>query len=91
MPPFENCKVLDIDLVIKEIENLFKRFPIHFGIYDQFSGAIIENILTKRGLSNKIEMVSHTQSINDSQYKLFSQLLHTKKIIMPNNSSLIKK
>lgn len=90
IPPFTNDKVLDIDIVINEIEDLFKRFPIHFGMYDQFSGAIIDNLLTKKGLSNRIEMVSHTQAINDSQYKLFSQLLLTKKLLLPNNPSLIK-
>ncbi len=89
-PPFNNHKVLDINMVIQEIENLFKMFPIHFGIYDQFSGAIINNLLAQKGLDKKIEMVSHTQTINDSQYKLFNQLLLRKKIVFPNNPDFIK-
>jgi len=90
LPPFEKHKVLDVNIVIDSIDYLFTKYPIHFGIFDQWSGAIISDLLSKRGLDKKIEMVSHTQTINDSQYKLFSQLLHTKKIVFPNYPSLIK-
>jgi len=89
-PPFEKANVLDIDIILDGIEFIFKKFPIHYGIYDQWSGTIISQNMEKRGLSKKIEMITHTQTINDSQYKNFSQLLHTKKIVFPNHLPLIK-
>lgn len=90
LPPFENHKVLDIDVVIDRIEFLFQKFPILLGCYDQWSGQIISSLLEKRGMSKKIEMISSTQMLNDSQYKLFSQLLHTKKLVFPEDKSLLK-
>lgn len=87
---FEGYKTLDIDIIIDYIEHCFKKFPIHYGIYDQWSGQIIKDILEKRGLGKQIEMIGHTQSINDSQYKLFSQLLNSNKLILPNDKGIIK-
>lgn len=89
-PPYENFKVLDLELIVDKISYLFQKFPIHLGIYDQYSGHVISQMIAKKGLDKRLEMTNHSQAINDAQYKTFSQLLHTQKILMPNFPEVVK-
>lgn len=82
MPPWENQEVMLIDDVLDWIESLYLRWPIQYGIYDQWSGEIINQMVKSRSIP-RLEMVNHTAAINDSQYKLFSMCMHQGQLIMP--------
>jgi len=81
-PPWEDHSVLLIDELLDWVEDLFKRWPIQCGIYDQWSGEIINQMLQNRGLK-RLDMLNHTALINDSMYKLFSMVMHQTQLIMP--------
>jgi hypothetical protein len=81
-PPWEDHDVLLIDEVLDWTESIFKQWPIQCGIYDQWSGEIISQMLTSRGLK-RLEMLNHTALLNDSMYKLFYSCLNQIQIVMP--------
>lgn len=87
IPPYENRTVLLIDEVLEWVNEVYQRFPIQAGIYDQWSGAIIAQLIRQKGIK-RLEMVSHTAAINDNQYKTFSQLLHSDSLVLPNDPQL---
>ena len=81
-PPYEEDTVLPIDSVLNWIRDLYKSFPIQYGIYDQWSGEIIKQLVENKGIT-RFEMVQHNAMVNDSEAKLFSMLLHGYKLKMP--------
>lgn len=86
-PPYENRKTLLISEVLDWIVEVYKRFPIQAGMYDQWSGEIIKQLVAERGLK-RLELVTHTAAINSAQYKLFEQLLHMDALVLPFETSL---
>lgn len=86
-PPYEDRAVLSIEEVLDWVEWILAHFPIQYGIYDQWSGVIIEQMIKARGIKC-LEMITHSAMTNDSQYKLFSTLLHEGRLVMPNDDSL---
>lgn len=81
-PPWEEYNVLMIDEVLDWIESLYLKWPIQYGMYDQWSGEIINQMIKSRGIS-RLEMVNHTASINDSMFKLFSMCMNQGQLLMP--------
>jgi hypothetical protein len=88
-PPWEDHDVLLIDEVLDWTEHMFERWPIQCGIYDQWSGEIINQMLSSRGLK-RLEMLNHTVAINDSMYKLFSMCMHQIQLAMPYHPAIEK-
>lgn len=86
---FSHRKTLLIDDVLDWIVGLYKRWPIQHGIYDQWSGEIISQLIKTRGM-RRIEMVTMTEIANDSMYKLFSSLLHEGRIKLPEDKSFLR-
>lgn len=81
-PPWEDYDVLMIDEVLDWISDLYLRWPIQYGIYDQWSGEIINQMIQSRSIP-RLEMVNHTMLINDSQYKLFMMCMNQNQLLMP--------
>lgn len=88
-PPWEDHKVLLIEEVLDWIEGLYRKWPVQSGIFDQWSGQIIEQMVKSRGMK-RFHMINHGMSMNDSQYKCFSLLLHQNKLKLPYDKQLIK-
>jgi hypothetical protein len=87
-PPYESYSVLSIDLVLDWIQNLYQRWPIRHGIYDQWSGQVIAQLVEKRGFQNRFEMINFNTNSNDAMYKLFSSLLHEGSLKIPDDPNL---
>jgi hypothetical protein len=85
---YKGVGVLPVDDILDWLEYLYKHFPIRFGIADQWSGAILEQLIQKRNI-RRFGIINHTATINDSQYQLFSMLLHDKKMKLPDDSNII--
>jgi hypothetical protein len=81
-PPWGDQNVLLIDEVLDWVESLYFKWPIQYGMYDQWSGEIINQMIISRGIK-RLEMVTHTAAINDSMYKLFSMCMHQSQLLMP--------
>lgn len=89
-PPFEKQSTLLMDDVLDWIEHLFRVWPIAGGIYDQWSGEIIKQLLEKRGLGRKMTMLNMTEAANDSIAKLFSEHLHDRTLKIPDDKGLLQ-
>ena len=89
LPPYEDDKVLSIEKVIDWTHSLFGRYPIRYGIFDQWSGEIIRQLTEAKGIKN-FEMVTHTEKVNSSQAMLFSELIHSGKLRLPDDPTLHK-
>ncbi|GAF94439.1 unnamed protein product, partial [marine sediment metagenome] len=81
-PPWEDYSVMMIDEVLGWVQDLFLRWPIQCGMYDQWSGEILKQMISGRGI-NRLEMVTHTAALNDSMFKLFSMCMHQGQLLMP--------
>lgn len=91
-PPFESYSVLPVDGdggVVDRVFQCAKRFPIRKGIFDQFSGIVLDEMFKKRGMKF-LEMVSVNASVNNDIHKIFNMLLHQNMIKMGYNSELLK-
>lgn len=86
-PPYEDHKKLSIYAVLDWLEEIYERFPIQYGIYDQWSGELINQLISSRGIP-RIDMVSHDAKINHTQYTTFSQLLHEGILKLPYDPEL---
>jgi hypothetical protein len=89
-PPFENQSTLLIDDVLDWIEYLFKVWPIAGGVYDQWSGELIRQLIEKRGMGRKLTMLNMTEAANDSLAKLFSECLHDRRLKIPGYKPLLQ-
>lgn len=81
--------VLLMDDVLNEVENVYRNFAIRFGMFDQWSGAVISEQISTRAIP-RLRMFSHTQTINSYQYKLFKTCMEEGTIIIPNNPYMLK-
>lgn len=82
-------KTLLIEEVLDWISQLMLRYPIQHGIFDQWAGVIIQQLIQTRGM-DRLKMHQFTELVNDSVYKLFSSLLHEGRLSFPNNRSFLK-
>lgn len=80
--PWENYEVLMIDEVLDWVQNLYLFWPIQYGIYDQWSGEIINQMIKSRGIP-RLEMINHTMALNDSMFKLFAMCMYQGQLLMP--------
>ncbi len=90
--PYENYGVLPVEGengMIERIVTCAKRFPIRKGFIDHYSGAVLQELLLKRGLKN-IEMVNVNATINNDVHKIFNMLLHQYMIKMGHDPLFIK-
>lgn len=78
-PPYEGRKVLLIEEILDWIEDIYRKWPIRHGIYDQWSGQIIEQLCKNRNI-RRFEMLTHNAAFNDSMYKLFYMLLNQRQL-----------
>ncbi|HEC66050.1 MAG TPA: hypothetical protein ENI23_12215 [bacterium] len=86
---YSNQSTLMIEDILDWLEDIYAHYPIRFGCADQWSGEIIKQMIRTRGLDKRFEIVNHNATINDSQYKLFSMLLHSGKLKIPNYPELL--
>lgn len=82
-------KTLLIEEVLDWIEDLMRRYPIQHGVFDQWAGVIIQQLIQTRGLT-RLRMHQFTELGNDAMYKLFSSLLHEGRLKLPNNKPFLK-
>lgn len=88
--PFENRQTLLIEDVLDWVELLFRLWPIAGGIYDQWSGELIRQLLDARGLGRKLTMLNMTEGANDGLAKLFSECLHDRRLKLPDDKELMR-
>ena len=89
-PPYAHRKTLLLDDVLDWVQDLYWRWPIKYGVFDQWSGEIISQMVEKRGLATRLEMIKFNEHSNDSMYKLFSSLLHQNDLKLPPDPTLIR-
>lgn len=87
-PPFEDRKKLLIGDMLDWLEHLFRVWPVAGGVYDQWAGDIITELMGARSYGNRLTMVNHTDLINDSLAKLFSEMMHTGRLKLPDDKGL---
>lgn len=91
-PPYESVNVLPVEGqggVVERVVNCAKRFPIRKGIFDQFSGVVLDEIFKKRGI-RFLEMISVTAAVNNDIHKIFNMLLHQNMIKMGYDAEFVK-
>jgi len=75
---------LQIEKVLNWLEELYQKFPIQYGIYDQWSAEIIKQLCVTRGIK-RFDVVNHGIHFNDALAKTFSLVLHSNLLVMPYN------
>jgi hypothetical protein len=65
--------------VVPWLKGIAKRFFIREGIFDQYSGIVVEQAIHRGGLK-QIQMVNHTKPLNSLMFKNFETMLAEKKI-----------
>lgn len=91
-PPYESYSVLPVDGeggLVDKVVQCAKRFPIRKGIFDQFSGVVLDQMFKKKGLSF-LEMVSVTAAVNNDIHKIFNMLLHQNMLKMGFDKEFLK-
>jgi phage terminase large subunit-like protein len=78
----------DHEDLVAEMLQVQKRFPVHYGIMDQWSGILLHQIFVKAGLRN-IEVKNCTESFNSQVYELFLSLLTLGHFKMDDDEYLI--
>ncbi len=91
-PPYENYAVLPVDGdngMVERVVTCAKKFPIRKGIFDQFSGVVLDEMFKKRGLKF-LEMVSVNAAVNNDIHKIFNMLLHQSMLKMGYDADFLK-
>jgi len=83
-----NGEVLDHEFIISTIKNLYGKFNIVRGVYDQWAGQIFTQLFRKARIP-RLEMKPSTQAVNSETAKQFRQLLMEGKIMAPDYEPLI--
>lgn len=83
-----NGEVLDHEFIISTIKNLYGKFNIVRGVYDQWAGQIFTQLFKKARIP-RLEMKPSTQAVNSETAKQFRQLLMEGKIMAPDYEPLI--
>jgi len=78
-----------IEDVIDWIHGLYQRWPIAKGMADQWSAALIDPMIKKKGIRGFV-FEGMTEAFNDAQYKLFMNLLNTGQLKLPYDEHLMK-
>ncbi len=72
---------LDLSEIANWLLALSKRFGIASGVFDQWTGHVLEQELHKRGLI-QIEMRNFFQTHSSQAYQIFKQYMYTKKLAL---------
>lgn len=78
---FENVDTLQFDDVADWISELSRKFYIVEGIFDQHIGIVLEQALTKRGLS-QIKMKPSTPAVNSEFFQNFKNMMWDKRLVL---------
>jgi len=84
----EAGEVLDHEFIIKTIKDLYGKYNIIKGIYDQWAGQVFTQLFAKAKIP-RLEMKPSTQAVNSETAKQFRQLLMEGKIMVPDYEPLI--
>lgn len=74
---------IQIEQIIYDLDNIFRRWKIKTGSYDQFSHAIFTQMILKKP-SIRMEMKPATQAFNSEKAMLTKRLINEGRLIMPN-------
>lgn len=85
---YEGHSELQIEDMLTWMESLYKRWPLRFGMFDQWAGIVIAQLVKTRGM-RRFEMIAHTDVINDAQARTFSEILHTGHLVLPDFDPLL--
>lgn len=72
---------LEFDDVADWVRDISKRFYIHEGIFDQWSGIPMEQALEKRGLK-QMKSVHHTRQLSSQMFQNFKNMMLDKKLAL---------
>ena len=67
----------DYEDLVAELKEVQKRFPIQYGMMDQWSGTLFNQIFEKNGIRG-LEVVHFTDSLNSEMYHLWFYLMGNK-------------
>ena len=71
--PFETDEVLEGSVLLDELRSLFRHWPIVAGIFDQWSGELIEQMMKDKQLT-RMKMAKFTPHDNEIVYTTFMNL-----------------
>lgn len=80
---FEDYDRLDFDEVADWVADLARRFNIHAGLFDQWSGIVFEQALQKRGLK-QIVSTHFTKQTTSQIYKNFKDMMYDERLVLYN-------
>jgi len=73
---------LEFEDVADWVRDVSKRFYIHEGIFDQWSGIPMEQALARRGLGQQLKSVHHTRQLSSQMFQNFKNLMLDKKVAL---------
>ena len=88
VPPFEKFKTLPFEEIADIVKDIHRKWPIILALTDQWAGALAKQIMHTKGILTFTPM-THTDVINDAQYRLFSYLLQNHLLKFPYNLEYI--
>lgn len=78
---FADLERLEFDDVADWVFDVSKRFYIHEGIFDQWSGIPMEQALIKRGLS-QMKSIHHTRQLSSQMFQNFKNMMMDRKLAL---------
>ena len=72
---------LDIDMVIDEVEVIFRAFNVRRGGYDQWSRKFMEREFKRKGLMKRMEFMEASQTTNTEWAKMFKRFINQSMIV----------
>lgn len=66
----------DYEDIVAEVKELYKRFPISYGIMDQWSGIVFKQLFEKSGIKG-LDVIHFTESLNSEMFAIWKYLINT--------------
>ena len=82
--PYDHLEVLDAEDLLDMVQDLYRRWPIVGGIFDQWSGELVNQMLKKRNL-NRLHMIKFTEHDKEIVNTTFMNLCKEGKIKIAYN------
>jgi len=86
---YQHKSPLSLEDMADEVLNIFNRFNIKKGVFDQWAGTPFEEALRRRGIT-RIEQVSFTDTINSDVYRVLEILYLQDNVWLYEHEELIK-
>lgn len=83
-PNKKHNETLKIESIIDLLTHIYSRFKIYDGTFDQFSGAIFEQLLAKTPSINPLRLEPATAQNNNDRAVLIKRLINEGRLILPN-------